>query len=146
MDSSGRAIRVRYRSDVSQLFGELRRANEYDAAQLLFKLHWRLFEKGRKEFVLGHASYRGMKKSNKSTRDLLAHIVNTNSLFFYGTSLTDDDILSVLDEAQECWLKACVHFWLTADERIQSENDLSVLALQRVNHSSLWPTEVVRSC
>ena len=116
-DNAGRAVRVRYRADVSQLFGELKRADEYDAAPLLFKLHGDFSAKGRGEFVLGHASYRSMKKANKSTRDLLAHVANNKSLFFFGTSLSDDDILSILDDAQESFgASACVHFWLTADD------------------------------
>ena len=116
-DSAGRSLRVRYRADVSQLFGELKRAGEYDAAPLLFKLHGDFTSKGRGEFVLGHASYRSMKKANKSTRDLLTHVANNHSLLFFGTSLSDDDILSILDDAQESFgASACVHFWLTADD------------------------------
>ena len=116
-DARGRSIRVRYRQDVAQIFGEMKRATEYDSAPLLLKLHGDWTEKGRKEFVLGHSSYRSMKKSNKASRDLLQYVATQHSFLFYGTSLSDDDLLSVLDDTLESFGSSTgPHFYLTADD------------------------------
>ena len=117
VDSQGRSIRVRYRQDIPQLFGELTRLSEYEAAPLLLKIHGDFSEKGRREFVAGHASYRSMKTSNAAARDMLRYLATRFSFLFYGTSLTDSDLLAILDDCMEVFgSNAGTHFWLTADE------------------------------
>jgi hypothetical protein len=103
---------VRYRSDVSQFFAEIR-------TELLpprvFKLHGDFTDKGKKEFVADHADYRRLIVRDISSLSMLRYMSTTYSFLFYGYSLQDKDLLGILDEIVETLgIEAGPHFWIVS--------------------------------
>ncbi len=154
VDSRGQNLRVRYRAQIGQLFGELKGHNQYDGAPLLLKFHGDFTPAGRKEFVAGHASYRQMRKGESATNAFLRYVASEYSLFFYGTSLSDADLLGVLDETMESFGSSTgPHFWLTADdvsaERMEFLNRQYAVQTIRVSGPRKWQVlerELSKAC
>jgi len=87
----------------------------------LFKLHGDFSEEGKDEFVFGHADYRHLMVRDVDARALLAHLAGEYSFLFYGTSLTDPDVLATLDAVHEALGPAVgPHFWLTQSDQIST--------------------------
>lgn len=105
---------VRYRRDVPQLFAELKAGLRVPR---LFKLHGDVSDRGRDEFVGGHADYRRLMVRDVATAQLLKGLSSQYSFLFYGVSLTDKDVLAVLDDMIETFGgEVGPHFYLTADD------------------------------
>eukprot|EP00117_Sycon_ciliatum_P048255 scpid28945/ scgid1940/ len=105
---------VRYRADVQEVFAELRAGLN---PPRLLKLHGDFTLKGRPELVAGHADYRRLMVHGIAFTRLLQYISSNYSLMFYGSSLTDTDLLAMLDSLVESLGgEVGPHFWLTADE------------------------------
>jgi hypothetical protein len=113
----GDRLPVRHRKDARRMYAELKAGLRPPP---LLKLHGD-FERG-EEFVLGHSDYRRLMARDVDARALVRYLSSEYSWLFYGTSLTDPDVLGTLDEVHETLGHGQgPHFWLTVDREATDE-------------------------
>lgn len=121
----GGGIPVRYRGGASRLLAELQ-ARVWPGP--VFKFHGHLDDPENEndpeseddaqpdEFVFGHGEYRRLMARGIELKAAFTYLLTEYSLLFYGTSLTDPDLLGLLDDVQErLGHVAGPHFLLTAE-------------------------------
>ena len=109
-----RRLPVMYRKDSTRFFGHIK---TQQMPIPVLKLHGDFTERGRGELVAGHAQYRRVIFREVGFLGLLRHFCARYSFLFYGCSLSDKDLLGVLDDTKESLgPEIGPHFWLTADE------------------------------
>lgn len=106
------ALPVRFRRDARRFYAEVKAGIRPGP---LLKLHGDLGARS-DEFVLGHGDYRRLMTRDVELRSLIRWLASEYSFLFYGTSLTDPDLLAWLDETHESLGHAVgPHFWLTGE-------------------------------
>lgn len=109
------ALPVRFRCDSRRFYAEVKAGIRPGP---LMKLHGDLGKRS-DEFVLGHGDYRRLMTRDVELRSLIRWLASEYSFLFYGTSLTDPDVLAWLDETHESLGHAVgPHFWLTGEDHV----------------------------